>query len=1102
MNPGKKPAMLAESCCRHYLPFWLRIIAVLVIAAASVRAQDSQFLFDPNGNLQAVTAGTTALPRILSQPQNQVVAPGDTASFSVLVANAAGLSYQWKFNGVDIGGATRDSLLIANVTSTNEGQYSVFLANTSGNAISAPAALMIDSDGDGMPDSWEMAHFGNLNQTATGDFDGDGASNLQEFFDGTDPGDNTSRRYHLIVFNDGGSVTINPSRLSFTNGETVTLTASPFAPYYFRGWTGDVNTTNNPLVLTMTNDMTVFAHQISYEITWTGGNGSWDVATNWSPAFVPGSNDNVHITRSVTVSVNGQAECAGLTLGDSASSPTLSGTGTLAVWKDSVWTSGSMGGGGRTVLAPGISLTINNSTTVTLNSRTVENGGTIIFLGSQPISFATSTLTNRSGALFDTRTSADFALSSGANRIDNAGVFRKSTDPGVTSINGGITFNNYGGVEIQTGTFTVAGGGLNNGAYDLAAGTTLILSGGVFTANPGSVISGPANFIVSGATATLSGGFGLTGTHTFTAGIANLNGDYSCTNSTMSISGGTANFNSTGIVAPTNLNLSNGILAGSGSVSVLNQLNWTGGSMNGSGRTVIVPGAVLNINNAGTVTLSGRTLENAGTGTWTGSQSIFLASAVLTNRPGALFEVHNAIPFALSSGVNRIDNAGTFRKSTSNGTTSINGGITFNNYSTVQVQTGTLALAGGGANNGTFEMGTNTTLNLSGGTFTANAGSSISGPAAFVVSGATATMGGLLALSGNHTFSAGIANLNGDYWCTNNAVTISGGTVNFNATGTVAPTNLNLSNGTLGGSGLVSVLNQLNWTGGSMNGNGRTLVAPGAVLAINNAGTVTLNTRTLENAGNATWTGSQSIFFASAVLTNRPGAIFDVQNAASFALSSGLNRVDNAGTFRKSANSGTTIIAANVALNNYGLVEIRGGILTVNGGFSSSSNAVLSCALNGPTAGTGYGQLQVSGSVTVNGALNLDLANGFVPTNNSSFRLLTATTRNGSFATFSYPSNQLTMQLSNAPNAVVALVTAVVPSAPVLLPPEIIGSDVKLTWSSTSNVTYRVEFTAALDSAPLNWTALSGDITATNTTATRLDPLTSTNRFYRIRMLP
>ncbi len=60
--------------------------------------------------------------------------------------------------------------------------------------ISAPApvaALAVpnptDSDGDGLPDAWETGFFGGLSQTAAGDPDGDGWSNLSEYQAGTDP---------------------------------------------------------------------------------------------------------------------------------------------------------------------------------------------------------------------------------------------------------------------------------------------------------------------------------------------------------------------------------------------------------------------------------------------------------------------------------------------------------------------------------------------------------------------------------------------------------------------------------------------------------------------------------------------------------------------------------------------------------------------------------------------------------------------------------------------------------------------------------------------------------------------------------------------------
>jgi hypothetical protein len=44
-----------------------------------------------------------------------------------------------------------------------------------------------DSDGDGLPDAWEIQYFGNLLQGANGDPDGDGATNIQEFYQGRNP---------------------------------------------------------------------------------------------------------------------------------------------------------------------------------------------------------------------------------------------------------------------------------------------------------------------------------------------------------------------------------------------------------------------------------------------------------------------------------------------------------------------------------------------------------------------------------------------------------------------------------------------------------------------------------------------------------------------------------------------------------------------------------------------------------------------------------------------------------------------------------------------------------------------------------------------------
>jgi hypothetical protein len=237
--------------------------ALIVVGPMIARATGFAFDFDANGNLLSQTAENIAPPQILSQPQRQVVAPGELASFFVVAANTNGLTYQWRFNGTNIPGATGDTLLLQNVGAPNEGQYDVVLTNSSGSMPSSSAALMLDSDDDGLADSWEVANFGNLSQTATGDFDGDGISNLDEFLDGTDPKSNASFRPRLnLTSTDGGTVAISPARLSYSLGEVVTLTATAFPPNEFGGWSGDVTSQNSSVNLTMNGNKSVVARFI------------------------------------------------------------------------------------------------------------------------------------------------------------------------------------------------------------------------------------------------------------------------------------------------------------------------------------------------------------------------------------------------------------------------------------------------------------------------------------------------------------------------------------------------------------------------------------------------------------------------------------------------------------------------------------------------------------------------------------------------------------------------------------------------------------------------------------------------------------------------
>lgn len=60
----------------------------------------------------------------------------------------------------------------------------VYVAESSGVEI---FSVLPDADGDGLLDSWEIQYFGNLSQSSTNDFDGDGISNWGEYLAGLDP---------------------------------------------------------------------------------------------------------------------------------------------------------------------------------------------------------------------------------------------------------------------------------------------------------------------------------------------------------------------------------------------------------------------------------------------------------------------------------------------------------------------------------------------------------------------------------------------------------------------------------------------------------------------------------------------------------------------------------------------------------------------------------------------------------------------------------------------------------------------------------------------------------------------------------------------------
>jgi uncharacterized repeat protein (TIGR03806 family) len=81
---------------------------------------------------------------IAAQPQDKTVNQGADALFTVLV-DGTPLSYQWRFNGTNISGATDSAYTVANAQPANAGAYSVIVTNLAGSVASSNASLTVNA---------------------------------------------------------------------------------------------------------------------------------------------------------------------------------------------------------------------------------------------------------------------------------------------------------------------------------------------------------------------------------------------------------------------------------------------------------------------------------------------------------------------------------------------------------------------------------------------------------------------------------------------------------------------------------------------------------------------------------------------------------------------------------------------------------------------------------------------------------------------------------------------------------------------------------------------------------------------------------------------
>jgi hypothetical protein len=120
--------------------------AILTLPSVSAADEGAYTVVVGNssGSVTSAVATLTVLspPSITAQPQGQTVAVGADVAFSVAANGTAPLTYQWRRNGLPVGGNS-DHLNLVNVQAADAGDYTVFVSNAAGSLESASATLTV-----------------------------------------------------------------------------------------------------------------------------------------------------------------------------------------------------------------------------------------------------------------------------------------------------------------------------------------------------------------------------------------------------------------------------------------------------------------------------------------------------------------------------------------------------------------------------------------------------------------------------------------------------------------------------------------------------------------------------------------------------------------------------------------------------------------------------------------------------------------------------------------------------------------------------------------------------------------------------------------------
>jgi filamentous hemagglutinin family protein len=700
-----------------------------------------------------------------------------------------------------------------------------------------------------------------------------------------------STRLELLSTTTNGNATLQSSQLNLTGNaildgtletdwwgdyNTSVLTSKVFPQSMVVGGTTTVNTgfaVLNPVGLQLTSQISGGA--VALGVTgvspinrWIGGTDSlWTTAANWSTGSVPTtgqaviidnasycfgdcSGSSVTLNTSITVDQlkSGPNHSLDLTVGTLTLSQNSGLNGSLN------WTGGTITGTGK--LTTTGTTTLSGTSSKNLTNKTWDNSGTVNYSGTNwfindtsSTDGITTTVNNLTGGTFNFSSTdeAEPIYGSGSDNrsvFNNAGTIEWSSTylPSTTNYSEIylIDFNNQtGGVlNVNQNLRLLSSNTTNAGTINIASGKELILANNSLTLDSGSNLQANGTLRISGGT------LNVNAQPTFASGVA------------LQIDGGS-------LISNINLTLAN-------------PLNWTGGTITGTGK----------LTTTGTTTLSGtssknltnKTWDNSGTVTLSGSNYLYLndtlsndtvtttfnnlaGGTVNVNTAGELYPIYGSGPTRST-----FNNLGTLNWNSTYTTTSdytylyntqFNNQKTTTATGTVNVNQNLWFAATDSNNAGTFNIASNKELRYTGNTHTLQAGS--------VVQSADTTAGG-----GTLTVTGGTVNANGTIGlATTGNILLSSGTLNWDQDGT-SVTAVTLANPLTITGGILNATDDLtvptlNWTGGTITGSGK-LITNGTS-TLNGSSTTYLENKVWDNSGTVTFSGS-NFFYLNDTLSN------------------------------------------------------------------------------------------------------------------------------------------------------------------------------------------------------------------------------------------